>query len=646
MVKSPGRSREQKAKEITSSEDESVAGIPELKSPAKLAAMYARAGDERVILRAWEDFLTGVVHHGPSVRLVVSNSWLRCSQSGVSAYETRTPRVLSGGELYQLRERNKRLTDAAARTLIENAELLKGTHSMLVLTDSSGTVLEVAGDPYTIDTGQEINLVDGGNWNECVIGTNAIGTAIATKQAVQVHASEHYCEGVKKWTCAAAPIRDPRDQSILGVLDISGPNMSFCQHNLALALGAARQIESNLIATLVTENTRLLEACVSLQHRGKEGVVVLDQSGCVVFNNDRAIEQIQRGAISSALSVGERISEVGSKASTEELAKMLPADMRPDWLHEVKSGGTTLGSLLVIPEDIQRAVPKLSANKNMSTEPSSSSFREIIGQSSSIKATIKRARRIVATSAPVLIEGETGVGKELFARAIQSSGATTDGPYVVYNCGTASQELIGSELFGYVQGAFTGASDEGRVGRFEQADGGTLCLDEIGELPLALQPFLLRVLDEGIIYRLGENRPRSVAVRLIAMTNRHLREEVEAGRFRRDLYHRISVMSLLVPPLRERGSDVATLINHFNESLARQYEVNPRHYKPELIEKLLQYSWPGNVRANLKGLELTERQTIELMIKQCSGNMTRAAKQLGISRSTLYRKIDQYDLTH
>lgn len=652
--------------------------------------LFAHPGKERDILHAWENFLSGVTTVGPSVRVVVERSWKRSSMRGVNAHLTHSPVIFSEASFDELRHRNKLLRTAAAATMREHSALLAGTRSILILSDPGGVVLDVAGDPGTIDQGHDINLTLGGSWNEGDVGTNAIGTAIATDQAVQIHASEHFCEGVKKWTCAAAPIHDPRDQSLLGILDISGPDASYCQQNLALALTAAKQIEMMLFEQLLAERAHLLEACLSSASYGKDGVILFDQTGCVVYANSEANRQMSHGAISSSLRPGTRVASSSNSPTLRDLANGLPPGMSADWLHPVTLGNQTLGSLLLIPSQPTIHVPKRVPNHGTLTskvdkpEETKDAFSSIVGTADAIRDAKARARRIAGGSVPVLIEGETGVGKELFARAIHAASKNSTGPLVTYNCGALSKELIGSELFGYVRGAFTGAHTDGRVGRFELADGGTLCLDEIGEMPLELQPYLLRVLDEGIVYRLGDNKPRKIDVRLVVMTNRNLREEVDAGRFRQDLFYRIGVTALSIPPLRARGDDVIQLIHYFNEQLSAKNNLPPANISEQAIEAFCRHDWPGNVRelrnvieslmltcsnttidlcdlpdwvlnrpmhsgvdvpAQPVDLESTQKQAIETAVQMNAGNLTRAAKQLGISRSTLYRKIDHYKIS-
>jgi transcriptional regulator with PAS, ATPase and Fis domain len=300
-----------------------------------------------------------------------------------------------------------------------------------------------------------------------------------------------------------------------------------------------------------------------------------------------------------------------------------------------------------------------------------------------MQALIGRARALARASAPVLLQGETGVGKELFARGLHRGG-----PFIAVNCGGLPRDLLVSELFGYADGAFTGARKGGMAGKIEAADGGTLFLDEIGEMPIDMQAHLLRVLEEGELYRLGENAPRKVRFRLVAATHRDLRQAVQAGLFRMDLYYRIAVASLHIPPLRERGPDVVLLARHFLQSLGQEQGRAAARFDDAAWALLRRYPWPGNVRelrnaiesalllsgdsATLKvdflPLELTsiaarpaplgvvdssagvasipdgEQLLIRQAIEACGGNLTAAARRLKIAKSTLYAKMKRYGL--
>jgi transcriptional regulator with PAS, ATPase and Fis domain len=293
----------------------------------------------------------------------------------------------------------------------------------------------------------------------------------------------------------------------------------------------------------------------------------------------------------------------------------------------------------------------------------------------------------------VLLIGESGVGKELFAQGIHDASDRADGPFIALNCGGMSRDLLASELFGYAEGAFTGACKSGMTGKIEAANHGTLFLDEIGEMPLDIQPFLLRVLEEGEIYRLGENKARRVDFRLIAATNRNLRADVANGKFRMDLYYRVAVTHIAIPPLRERKDDVEELIEHWLRLLLERYGILDAVFDDAARACLLNYSWPGNVRElrnaiecavlmsrdgaitvnelplevracpavhgdvpaistrgvestqrKVRSLEMVEAEAIRKAIQQSEGNLTRAAAQLGIAKSTLYLKMNRYSL--
>ncbi len=641
-------------------------------------------------MRAWEDFLSGVEGR-PLARGLVVSSWQRSLEHGVDAHGHAAPLPVSDEGIHELRLSHRSLLAAASPTLAQAVDLLTGTGSIMLVTDPRGVVLESVGDRRTIASAREIHLEPGGDWNECVAGTNGIGTALVTRQPVLVHAAEHFCEGIKSWTCAGAPIHDPDDGTIIGLLDISGPKATFQRHNLALAVVAAHQIERALAEQARADRLRLLEASLEqIQGWVSDGVVTLDRHGRVLQVSDRARTLLRHWALSDNLEKGMRIVDLEGAWQARDWAARLPPGLPPDWVRPIVSNGETMGALLVIParpkpERQGRATVSSSAHEG---DLERGSFEGIVGASAALRAAMERARRIARRRAPVLIEGETGVGKELFARAIHGSGPGSEGPFVAFNCGAVSKELLASELFGYVKGAFTGAAAEGRPGRFELAHGGTLCLDEIGELPLDLQPYLLRVLEEGVVYRVGDHRPRRVDVRLIAMTNRVLSEEVAAGRFRRDLYYRIGVLNLRIPPLRDRTGDTDLLIRHFCDRLAFRHGLCPCGLAPDALEALRRYPWPGNVRElrNLveslllmvEGEEITvddlppelrptaagapvgetrapegvplnledgERRTIEeAMRRHEGGNLAQVARTLGISRSTLYRKMERYSI--
>ena len=295
----------------------------------------------------------------------------------------------------------------------------------------------------------------------------------------------------------------------------------------------------------------------------------------------------------------------------------------------------------------------------------------IVGSSQAMRQLGSLIKRVAPTPSTVLIQGESGVGKELAARALHGMSQRAERPFVPVNCAAVSPELIESELFGHVKGAFTGAS-ESRSGLFVYANGGTLFLDEIGELPAALQTKLLRALEEQRVRPVGSTKEVPVDVRVIAATNRDLRAEVAAGRFRQDLFYRLEVLTLTIPPLRERAEDIVPLAEHFNLQLASRIGLPPLELVPEVAARLAGYAWPGNARelrnfieralilghfpvdgadAGVGGVALplslaeVEKRHILAVLRQCEGNKTRAAELLGVSRKTLERKCAEWGVT-
>jgi transcriptional regulator with PAS, ATPase and Fis domain len=325
-------------------------------------------------------------------------------------------------------------------------------------------------------------------------------------------------------------------------------------------------------------------------------------------------------------------------------------------------------------------------NDRVCDDTGSPAFPGVIGTSPELRQAMEKAARLAASRVPVLLQGETGVGKEVFAKAIHAGSQASGGPFVALNCGGLSRELLASELFGYVDGAFTGARRGGMAGKIEAANGGTLFLDELGEMPLDLQPHLLRVLEDGCIYRLGDTTPRRVRFRLVAATHRDLRQDVAEGRFRMDLFYRVCVTSVHIPALRERRGDLYELARAFTRQLCRHHAVPEKVFDPRALERLAAYDWPGNVRelrniveslvltvpgevigpvdlpaeilttattdeapgnaitTALSGLAKGEFDQICRVLRETSGNATLAAKRLGIAKSTLYLKFKKYAL--
>ncbi len=628
-----------------------------------------KTGDVR---RAWEDF-----HRDGKasalVRPAVLESWRRSSQHNIAVTRPETT-VVTDADFYRRRQQHRTFLHAARPAMEKAREFLAGANSMAILTDPTGTVLETVGDARAMDLGSSVKLQRGGRWGEAEIGTNAIGTAIAAMAPIQIHAVEHFCSEVQRWTCAAAPVRHPLSNELLGVIDISGPAGAFNPQSLAHAVAMAQQIEGLVERRIDAEHDRVLRHFLDKRSLWlTEEVVAFGRSGTLIYSTEKALREIKRRnpnlLADGRLAFLKDVEPALWPSCFEALLQGVSVEI-------VVEGGVELGGVLVFHNGragrLGCPAPKAEPRDTVGCQ----AFDAILGDSPAMRETRDKARRMAKSGAPVLLEGETGVGKELFARAMHGA-RTPAGPFIPVNCGGLPRDLVASEIFGYSKGAFTGADAAGRPGKLEAANGGLLCLDEIGEMPLEQQSYLLRVLEDGVVYRVGSHEGRKVDMRLVSMTNRDLLEEVSAGRFRKDLYYRIATLRLRVPPLRERGDDIVALLEHFGLIASQRIRREPPRFTAAALDLLRAYHWPGNVRelrnlvevvvlmspceiigvddlhpefqtakampvagaAGSTDLRSVEQIAIAAAVRACGGNYTKAAKRLGIARSTLYLRV-------
>jgi len=642
------------------------------------------------VMAAWERFLRDRELPPHAVRDVIEGSWERCYSSGVDPSRSQAAPPLSEEALRTLHHAHRDLLGASVSITEQARDFLSQSATIMILTDPSGVILETVGDPATVEAARNIRLEAGADWDERACGTNAIGTALSILGPVQVHGAEHFCSGIKPWTCSATVIRDPIHGEVLGVLDVSGQRDSFSRHCLSLAVIAAGRIEGEVARRGIELRHRLLQAGLDRPSAG--GLILLDRKGRLVEVDSHASRSLKTMGVQLESAPGQKIDALDTELGKGAGNARLPEWLKAEWVEPILHGGEQVGTVIALPEPLRWGRGRRGSQVRVSTRgiglDPSGSVGQIIGTSELLRQALEKARLLAEVDVPVLLLGETGVGKEMFARAIHEGGRRKDGPFVALNCGGLPRDLLASELFGYADGAFTGARRSGMVGKIESASGGTLFLDEIGEMPLELQPYLLRVLEGGEVYPLGDAKPRMVDFRLIAATNKDLRAEVNAHRFRTDLFYRVSVTSLGIPALREHREDIPALVEHFSREASLRHDARARRFEGETLSALGRYTWPGNIRelrnvvegvvlmatgetvtvsdlpaeitsslAEAQGpasaptplptvvdLEAVERDAISAAIVACHGNLTLVAKELRISKSTLYLKVRKYGL--
>jgi sigma-54 dependent transcriptional regulator, acetoin dehydrogenase operon transcriptional activator AcoR len=659
------------------------------------------AGDyQDPMYSTWESFVSGNFC-GDILRPEINNSWNRCWQNNVDPYNNILHHRLDNVAFKQILAEKEDLIIIAKRFMSNLYEFVRGTGFVVVLADEKGYIMELFGDPNVLSTPLTNSFFQSACWQEVEGGTNAIGTVAVIKSPVQISGSEHYCKKHHGLTCSAAPIFN-NYQQMIGILDVSGPSYMSHLHTLGMVVSAAEAIMAQFDIRLKNKelafsNNRLTNIFNTIS----DGVLLIDKQGLITQINPVA-KQILNDVYHDVLGMPiERV--FGGKAtlahkllehkeSYEDIELMI--DTKRNGLHCYTSGepltdeqGRVIGGVIILrpARQIRNLINRVSGY----TAPLQ--FDNIIGQSTELLEAKRVASLAATTSFNILLQGESGTGKEIFAQAIHNQSDRQNGPFVAVNCGVIPRELIGSELFGYVEGAFTGAKHGGKPGKFELASGGTMFLDEIGDMPLEQQVALLRVLEEKKITRIGGTKVLPINVRFICATNQDLLRNVNNGTFRQDLYYRLNVISLTLPPLRNRHKDISLLFMHFLNKLSHNHE--QKLIDPKLMDFLIQYSWPGNVRelqniveraislsesttltlANLpsemytslkmlppptqtlpsqtltvkdlcnKHRQLqkeTEQQCILTMLAKHGGNVSATARELGIARKTLYRKIN------
>ncbi|MBL4767567.1 MAG: sigma-54-dependent Fis family transcriptional regulator [Rhodobacteraceae bacterium] len=640
--------------------------------------------------KAWSKFLAN--RNAPSipvmgVRPLIYQSWMRSNTTGVRPAQFAAPSLEKGVFDEKQRFYQSEMRRATQACLHNMNDMLAGTEAMLMLTDKDGVILETVGDKSTLSKGGKINLSVGGAWSETASGTNGIGTALWMDKPVHVHAEEHFCEGMKAWSCAAAPIHDPIDRSIIGVINLSGLTSIFHKHNAAFAAALARDIEVSLQQSLSQMNFTLLEWVVgrkpSRALSGNDGLAIINRFGRLVFG--RYDEEPDVGSLSPE-GLGKPFLDLSGSISEEAILAALPARFTCKDVQLIEFGGTVKGASLIL-RDNAASSGYISPTKRAplpGIEIGNTGLK-IVGRSEAILATLETAYSLLDTDAPTLIQGQTGVGKQLFARLIHAGvEPSKNRPFTPINCAALTKEMLEIGL------ASSDVFNSDNSLPESKSDGKFLVFDEIGDLPLELQPVLLRLLETltSISHDASSERPPT---RILSLTNRFLMDEVAADKFRRDLFYRLSAVVLEIPPLRDRGEDILLIFEHYNRLLSEQSGRGPLILGTAVEEALLAHDWPGNVRElcnsvssmhykpnagrievsdlpfNQEGwdsnvlpsqteqpapvaigsetLKDSEMAVIERALTSNNGNLSKTAIALGVSRPTLYRKMELHNIS-
>lgn len=620
---------------------------------------------------------------------IIKRSHERSIQYGVEKNRPGPNRILKGKELTVVLEENEALVHIAKPFMEILYNILRGSGFSIYLTDRFGVVLTIIGDDDILEVQTKVGIVVGADMSEKSTGTNSMGAALHEDCSIQTSGEDHFITAFYIWTCSAAIIHD-ENGCISGCLNLTGRRQSAHPHTLGLVVAAVKSIEYQLAAEKTEMELReAYEYLNTVLDSMNSGFFVADTNGVIKAVNNRlcSMLEIEKDRIlhNKAHQVLENwewiLEQLREKNTCENREIIYLGNQKKNRfdlsVYPIKNINDKMTGTVAIFKDIQNVYNMVNKYTGMSA---TYTFDDIIGESKNIIRLKAQAKSISDSPSTVLIQGESGTGKELIAQSIHNNSSRRNGSFVAINCGAIPKSLIESELFGYEEGAFTGAKRGGHPGKFELANGGTLFLDEIGEMPLDMQVSLLRVLQEGCVNRLGGNKCTITDVRIIAATNKDLKKEIERGTFREDLYYRISVIPIYVPPLREREGDVELLIKHFLKAKAVKLGKPIPKVQPGIYEKLIRYRWPGNIRemenyieniVNMDGntsfgfevweteriqaepiaetlsydmcsLEEWEKKAILTCVEKCNGNITKAAQVLSVNRSTLHAKINKY----
>ena len=599
---------------------------------------------------------------------VIRDSWHRCvHEHRLDPTRMQEAVILPQGQLREHQDQMEAFLHIARHGLETLYQQVAGLGYVVLLTDARGVTVDFIGDLQIEPSLRKAGLYLGADWSEQHAGTCGVGTCISTGEALTVHLDDHFDATHIPLTCTTSPVYDATGR-LNAVLDISALRSPDPKASQALALQLvkvyAQHIENaNFLHRFRHDWVLRLSAAPQFLDVNPEYLIALDASGRVIGHNRRAQQALQRSARQPLL--GEAF-EALFETRFEHIGRFVlgqPSDQRA----VMRAGGRELLFLSATPPPPRPAPPRGQPERALPAP-----LAALNAGDPALERQLERAARLVNSPVSLLVTGETGSGKEFFAKAVHASSERRARPFVAVNCAAIPESLIESELFGHLPGSFSGAAAKGKRGLVQQADGGTLFLDEIGDMPLPLQARLLRVLSEREVLPVGATQPVAVNIRVIAATHAPLESLVRAGRFRDDLYYRINGAHISLPPLRERR-DLAALVQRFLQG---------RALAPEALARLLAHRWPGNLRelknvldcaasvaapegpitlADLPdlpaapGLMPAEPQqpaaqasppprdpahaALLAELQAAHWNVTQVARRLGVARMTLYRRM-------
>ncbi|CAM3285547.1 sigma-54-dependent Fis family transcriptional regulator [Pseudomonas floridensis] len=595
--------------------------------------------------------------------IIIRDSWTRCRDFGLSHQTRPSFGQLPGPEVSRLLERHNALVQTTHQEVLPVYEnILSNSNCLILLADPQGQLLKSWGAQRFGDPSHQ-GFLAGASWSERGTGTNAIGTALACEQAIHIEPDEHFLKANRFMTGSASPIFDA-ERRIIAVLDVSSDSFLPPSHTLGMVKMMSQSVENRLILDQFRDTHFQLIFNTGLNNLDSQwaGLLIFDESGQILCANRRAdnllgmqlsgvnIETLFRCPILQLLSEPEARPFALQAFGNNRFQCLIKRPRRkPLQLHAVPASPTPV---VALPLDLE-AVSLGDAR---------------------IEKAVLQAQRLLEKDIPLLIHGETGVGKEVFVKALHQASSRASEPLMAVNCAAIPADLVEAELFGYAKGAFTGASHKGNIGLIRKADKGTLFLDEIGDMPLSVQARLLRVLQERCVQPLGSGEVYPVDIRLVSATNRTLRDQVQAGHFRQDLYYRISGLNIELPPLRER-TDKHALIQRIWE---RHRDPHQRAgFSREVLELFEHHPWPGNIRQlnsviqvalaladdqpigtehlpedffldagideprepESASISLKSNENLNHLLQAAGGNISQLAKRLGVSRNTLYKRL-------